>query len=108
MIIRYRTTKAPKGQQITGRGETPAKLVRGISPERATEGPATPLGFSPACRMVTGASPLPMVLSALRAFLVVCLRIIIKNNRGKILMQRDGLKGRFHPHELLTSFFYNY
>ena len=35
MIIRYRTTKAPKGQQTTGRGAAPAPLPVVLSALRA-------------------------------------------------------------------------
>ena len=57
MIIRYRTTKAPKGQQTIGRGETPVKVVCGISPKRAAEGSATPLGFGSAPCVYRGFTP---------------------------------------------------
>ena len=53
MIIRYRTTKAPKGQQTAGRGCTPANGSVYKSPERAAGFFCHPFGvaFTPlTCR----------------------------------------------------------
>ena len=79
MIIRYRTTKALKGLQNTGRGEALVKCGMLDEPRMGDRGSVTPLGFCPR-PYLTGASPLPVVSSALRASLVVRLRIIIKFN----------------------------
>ena len=63
MIIRNRTTKAPKGQQTTGRGATPVNGSVHISPERAAESlchpfgvaftPLTYRGCTPACDLIS-------------------------------------------------------
>ena len=93
MIIRNRTTKTLKGSRITGRGEAPAKRSSNVSPiigrpEGATlavqeigrpEGATlavqergqtvlSPLWGLHSMFILAGASPLPVVLSALRAF----------------------------------------
>ena len=116
MIIRYRTTKAPKGLQTTGRGETPAKVVCGISPERAAEYPATPSGFGPAPYVYRGScvpsvasqqswSDTPVwtigthhrLLTALRALLVVSLRIIIKIISVCLSLSKSDVSVIFRP-----------
>ena len=79
MIIRNYTTKAPKGLQTTGRGEAPAKMTRLIKPQR---GDGQSLLRRPSRAYVSilalaGASPLPVLLSVLRTYSVVRLRIII-------------------------------
>ena len=63
MIIRYRTTKAPKGQQTAGRGATPANGSVYKSPERAAGffchpfgvafTPLTCRGCTPACGLIS-------------------------------------------------------
>jgi len=57
MIIRNRTTKAPKGQQTTGRGATPVNGSVNISPERAAESFCHPFGVAFTLLIYRGCTP---------------------------------------------------
>ena len=66
MNIRNRTDKAPKGQQTTGRGETPVKTGDNISPDGATDSSghsATPSGLALGVPVLSRGSCVPSVAS---------------------------------------------
>ena len=63
LIICNRIIKAQNGQQITGRGNTPAKKSRNVSPEWATDCSATPSGFAYCIHFSRGVTPACNIIS---------------------------------------------
>ena len=72
----FSSGKAQNGPQITGRGRTPAKKSRNVSPEWATDSSATPSGFAYFIHLSRGSTPACNLISSSGFTIIRIIKII--------------------------------